>query len=127
MEQYLMDTNVGSDYLSNSFPATVMQFMDAAINAIPNLSVITQIELLCWKTATDTEEKVKSFIADRIVLNNNPGVITQCTNLRKGKKIKTPDAIVAATTLAYGYTLINNNEKDFASIKGLKSINPNKL
>ena len=122
MAQYLMDTNVVSGYLSASFPATAMQFMDIAIDATPNLSVIPQIELLCWKTSTATEQKVKSFIADI-----NPDVITQCVNIRKGKKIKTPDARIAATALAYGYTLITNNEKDFASIKGLKSVDPNKL
>jgi predicted nucleic acid-binding protein len=54
-------------------------------------------------------------------------VIAHCVALRKGKKIKTPDAIIAATALAYGYILITANEKDFANIKGLKLINPYKL
>ena len=51
MEHYLIDTNVISDYFTSSFSAAGMQFMDAAINAIPNLSIITQIEL--------TELKIK--------------------------------------------------------------------
>ena len=42
----------------------------------------------------------------------------------KEEKIKTPDAIIAATALAYGYFLITNNEKDFAGINELKIINP---
>ncbi len=50
-----MDTNVVSDYLSASFSATGMQFMDTIIDIIPNLSVITQIELLCWNTGVATE------------------------------------------------------------------------
>jgi len=58
---------------------------------------------------------------------STPDVITQCVNLRKGKKIKTSDAIIAATALVYGYTIITNNEKDFANIKGLKIINPHKV
>ncbi len=45
----------------------------------------------------------------------------------QGKKIKTPDAIIAATALAYGYTIITNNEKDFKGITGLKIINPYKV
>lgn len=127
MEQYLMDTNTVSDYFSASFSAAGLQFMDAAIDEVPNLSVITQIELLCWKTEASVEQKVNEFIADSIVLNISPDVITQCVRLRKGKKIKTPDAIIAATALAYDYTLITNNEKDFANIKGLKIINPRNL
>lgn len=127
MEQYLIDINVVPDYFTASFSAAGMQFMDTAIDAIPNLSVITQIELLCWKTDAATEQKVKDFISDSIVLDITPDVITQCVNMRKGKKIKTPDAIIAATALAHDYTIITNNEKDFSNINGLKIVNPHKL
>jgi len=48
-------------------------------------------------------------------------------NIRRNKKVKTPDAIIAATALAHGFTLITNNEKDFNSIKGLKIVNPFKV
>ena len=127
MEQHLMDTNVVSDYFSANFPIAGMEFMDTVIDATPILSVITQIELLCWKTDSITEQKVKDFISDSVVLEITPDVITHCVELRKGKKIKTPDAIIAATALAYGYTLITNNQKDFAHIKGLKIIDPWKM
>lgn len=127
MEQYLIDTNVVSDYFSASFPAAGMDLMDSAIDAIPNISILTQIELLCWNTDEATTESVKDFIADSVVLDISPDVITYCVALRKGKKIKTPDAIIAATALSYGYTIITANEKDFANIKGLKLINPRKI
>jgi predicted nucleic acid-binding protein len=127
MEQYLMDTNVISDYFSASFPTAGMDWMDNAIDAIPNISIITQIELLCWNIDAATTENVKAFIADSVVLDISPDVITHCVVLRKGKKIKTPDAIIAATALAYDYTIITANEKDFANIKGLKIVNPHKL
>jgi predicted nucleic acid-binding protein len=127
VEQYLIDTNGVSDYFSASFSATGMAFMDTAIDATPNLSVITQIELLCWETDTITTQKVKDFIADSIVLDISSDVIVRCVLLRKGKKIKTPDAIIAATALAYGYTIITANEKDFANVSGLKIVNPMKL
>lgn len=127
MEQHLMDTNVVSDYFSATFPIAGMEFMDTVIDATPILSVITQIELLCWKTDSMTEQKVKDFISDSVVLDITPDVINHCVDLRKGKKIKTPDAIIAATALAYGYTLITNNQKDFAHIKGLKIVDPWKI
>lgn len=127
MEQYLIDTNVVSGYFSASFSPAGMALIDTAIDAIPNLSVITQIELLCWKTDAATEQGIKDFIADSNVLDITPVVIAACVDLRKGKKIKTPDAIIAATALAYNYTIITNNEKDFVNIKGLKLLNPHKL
>jgi len=127
MEQYLIDTNVVSDYLSASFPAAGIALMDNTINAIPNISIITQIELLCWNTDEATTQSVEEFIADSTVLDISPDVIAYCVALRKGKKIKLPDAIIAATALANSYTLITANEKDFSHIKGLKFTNPHKL
>jgi predicted nucleic acid-binding protein len=124
MERYLIDTNVVSDYFSASLPASGLQFMDSVIDAVPNLSVITQIELLCWKTDANKEQAVKDFISDSEVLDITPDVIMHCVIIRRNKKIKTPDAIIAATALAHDYTLVSNNDKDFKDIKGLKYINP---
>lgn len=125
MGKYLIDTNVISGYLSASLPIKGMTLMDSVIDDIPNISVITEIELLCWDTDNVTEQNVRNFVADSNVLNITPDIIGQCIKVRKGKKIKTPDAIIAATALANGYTIITSNEKDFTNIKGLKIINPN--
>ena len=88
MEQYLIDTNVVSDYFSSSFSNAGLAFMDTVIDAIPNLSIITQIELLCWKTDAITEQVIKDFIADSIVLDISPDVVAQCVALRRSKKNK---------------------------------------
>jgi len=127
MEQYLIDTNVVSDYFSASLPISGLNFMDAVIDAVPNLSVITQIELLCWKTDSLEEQRVKDFIEDSVVLDITPNVILHCVDIRRNRKVKTPDAIIAATAIAYDLTLISNNEKDFSQINGLRFINPYKV
>lgn len=127
MEQYLIDTNAIFDYFSASLPPSGLQFMDTVIDAVPNLSVISQIELLCWKTDIAKEQRVKEFIADSTIFDITPDVITHCVNIRRNKKVKTPDAIIAATALAHGFTFITNNEKDFSRIKGLKIVNPFKI
>ena len=124
MEQYLIDTNIISDYFSDSLPSKGLLFMDVVIDSIPNLSIISQIELLCWKTDTGREQQIKNFIADSQILNITSNVIAHCVDIRRNKKTKTPDAIIAATALAHNYTLITNNEKDFTNIEGLKIINP---
>jgi len=127
MEQYLIDTNVISDYFSASLPVRGLLFVDSVIDVVPNLSVISQIELLCWQTDVANEQRVKDFITDSVIFDITPTVILQCVNIRRNKKVKTPDAIIAATALAYGYTLITNNEKDFNNIEGLKIVNPFKV
>jgi uncharacterized membrane protein len=76
-----------------------MALMDNAVDAVPNISIITQIELICWNTDDATTENVKSFIADSVIMDISPDVILHCVTPRKGKKINTPDAIIAATAL----------------------------
>ncbi len=123
MGQYLIDTNVISEYFSASLPVTGMALLDKVINSIPNISIITQIELLCWRTDNITEQKVKKFIKDSLVLDINNDVIAHCVDLRRNKKMKTPDAIIAATAIAYKLTLITS-DTDFNNIPDLEVINP---
>ncbi len=127
MDQYLIDTNVVSDYFSASFSVAGMVFMDKVIDAVPNISIITQIELLCWNADEIIMQNVQYFIKDCVILDITHNVITHCIQLRKGKKIKIPDAIIAATAIAHGYSIITNNEKDFDKITGLKIVNPHKM
>lgn len=44
--QYLIDTNAVIDYLGNKLPVSGMDFMNTVIDAVPNVSVVTKIEVL---------------------------------------------------------------------------------
>jgi len=125
MEQYLIDTNAISHYLSESLPAAGMDFIDGIIDSIPNISVISQIELLSWQSAKSSQ--ITDFVNDSVIFNISPEVVQACVKIRKTKKIKTPDAIIAATALVNGFILITDNEKDFINIPKLKIINPNRF
>ncbi|MEL1244292.1 type II toxin-antitoxin system VapC family toxin [Flavobacterium sp. DGU11] len=126
-QEYLIDTNVISGYFSELFSENSLDFLDIVTNLIPNISVITEIEILSWKTSTDVEDVVRDFVSDGIVFGITPEIVEISVNIRRRKNIKTPDAIIAATAVANNFTLITSNEKDFRNIKGLKIINPYKL
>jgi hypothetical protein len=49
--QYLIDTNVIIDYLGGKIPHEGMLFLNALIDAVPNVSVISKIEVLGYKHA----------------------------------------------------------------------------
>lgn len=124
MEGYLIDTNVISDYFAAALPAKGMDLMDQVFDAIPKISVITQIELLCWQTSQEIRNKVKAFTHDSTVLSITPDIVTHCVLVRTQKKAKTPDAIIAATALAYDLAIITHNVKDFDEIYGLTVLDP---
>jgi len=55
---------------------------------------------------------------DRYLIDNNV-----CVEIRRTRKIKTPDAIIAATAIVNDFTLLTS-DSDFDHIPNLKVINP---
>jgi len=122
-----MDSNAISYYLSSSLTPAGASLVDSVVDLTPNISIITQIELLCWKATSAIEQGVVDFIGDSNVFAITDAIVSYCVKLRRSRKINTPDAIIAATALAHGLTLVTGNERDFMHIKGIKIINPLKL
>ncbi len=125
MGQYLMDNNAISSYFSKSLPEKGMDFIAEVIDQIPNISVITEIEALSWINPAK-EKIIQEFVKDANILPVNPSVVSLCVEIRRSKKIKTPDAIIAATAIAHNLTLITS-DNDFNNINGLSIVNPNLL
>ena len=123
-QKFLIDTNTVIDGQMNKLPEKGLQFLANIINENFTVSFVTYIEFLGYKDGTQASE---NFIALADVIEINKTIIDICIALRKTQSIKLPDAIIAATALALEYTIITNNEMDFANIKGLKMINPHKL
>lgn len=67
---------------------------------------------------------IEYLMSESHIINLSDEIVYHCVVIRKKKKIKTPDAIIAATAVTNSYTLITSNTKDFNNIKGLKLINP---
>lgn len=121
---YLLDTNVVIDFFGNKLPATGSAFV-AGIDT-PAISVITAIELFALATMPNDEKaKLQDFVSFATVYNNiNNTIVTNAINIRLLKTIKTPDAIIAATALAFDLTLLTRNTNDFKNIDGLNVVNP---
>jgi predicted nucleic acid-binding protein len=124
MEQYLIDNNVISNYFAGQYSDKGMIFIAEVIDSTPNISVITKIEALSWVALDkNKEEIVKEFISDSNILELTPEVVLQCVKIRRSKKIKTPDAIIAATAIINNLILITN-DRDFKGIQKLHTQNP---
>jgi hypothetical protein len=121
---YLIDSNAVIDYLGNKLPISGMAFMDAIVDAIPIVSVITKIEILGFNAPAVHYALLSDFMNDARVLDLSPEVVDKTIALRKQHKTKLPDAIIVATALVTNLVLISRNVEDFNAIAGLKVLNP---
>lgn len=127
MGQYLIDNNVISHYFSNALSENGMKFVAEIIDQIPTISVITEIEALSWLNPDKTKERIiQEFIADANVIALTPTIVKQCIALRRNRKIKTPDSIIAATAIAHNLILLTN-DRHFSNIQDLQVLDPQTL
>ena len=118
---YLIDTNIVIYYFNGLTN-------DEAINTILadsfKISIITKIEFLGWgQFAADLQlqSKAKEFISHAAVLALTDTIAEQSILIRQQFKTKTPDAIIAATALINGLTVVTNNTSDFSHL-GVKTM-----
>jgi predicted nucleic acid-binding protein len=122
---FLIDTNIVIATLGNKLPPDSAAFIKTIP---PNISVITQIELLGWNGVSASDLiPLTDFVNKATILPLEPPVVQQTIILRQYHKIKTTDAIIAATALIHGLTLVSRNVSDFKQISQLKVINPFEL
>ncbi|MCB9304111.1 MAG: type II toxin-antitoxin system VapC family toxin [Lewinellaceae bacterium] len=121
---YLIDSNAVIDYLMGKLPPSGTAFLDEIINDVPNVSVITQIEVLGFKSSSAAEKLLSGFFNDAFILGLTDEVVEKTIELRKIHKIKLPDAIIAATALTHGLSLVTRNVSDFDKIAALECIDP---
>lgn len=123
---YIWDTNTVIYFLQQQFPPHAEKLIDGVVSTnTPCISAITEIELLCWKTATEKDLVViHNFINDATVIELEQAIKLKTSDIRKAHRINLPDAIIAATAIVYNLTLITRNVNDFKNIDGIKLINP---
>lgn len=119
---YLIDTNALSDYLGKRLPVMGMNFMDTVIDNTPSISVINRIELLGHNLPELPFFKIA--VAGCTVYDLTETIILKTIAIRKSRRIKLPDAIIAATALVYDLMLITHNLSDFDRIPNLRLVDP---
>jgi predicted nucleic acid-binding protein len=121
VDNFLLDTNIVI-YLSQG----KLRTSDFAKNGGElYISSMTYIEALGFAFPSQDAEKEVAEICedlDRFFLTRE--IEKQTINIRKSKKIKLPDAVIAATAIVHNLTLVTANSDDFKNIPELKILNP---
>ena len=92
--------------MQKQFPVNAEKYIDNRLKSFPpSMSAITEIELLCWKTATKSDVKtLQDFIDDTYVFELEKDIKIKTAEIRKRHRVKLPDAIIAATALTHNLT-----------------------
>ncbi|MCL2443204.1 MAG: type II toxin-antitoxin system VapC family toxin [Treponema sp.] len=121
---YLLDSNVIIGYLAGRIPASGMGIISEIVNKRPNISVISQIEVLRFNDTSENEAILEEFINLSKIYPLSNIIVERTIKLCKQMKIKLPDAIIAATALIEDLTLVTRNIDDFKKIPDLSVLNP---
>jgi len=120
----LLDSDVIIGYLAGRIPDPGMETVSAIVDQIPNISVISQIEVLRFNDTPENEAILTDFINKSVIYSLNPAVIHNTITFCKQSRIKIPDAIIAATAQTENLILVTRNIDDFKNISGLELLNP---
>ena len=110
---YLLDTNIVLYHLGGRLK-----------KPLPNgrfiVSFVTEIELLSYPDLTEGDELViRDFLAKIQIVGLNQEIKDRTISLRKGRRLKTPDALIAATAIVYD-TCVLTNDTQFQRIGELR-------
>jgi predicted nucleic acid-binding protein len=103
-----LDTNIIIDYTKRK--DNFLSKVDISKKRNIIISIITQIELLCFKKLDLEDEIYIKFILNNfeiIPLEQNIALIA--TSLRREKNLKIPDAIIVSTAVVHNAVLITND------------------
>ena len=118
--RYLFDTNIVIYYFNG---LTADESLHELLTERFKISIITKIEFLGWSEfAANTElfSQAQAFMRHAAVYELTNDIAEQTIRLRQQFKTKTPDAIIAATALVNGLTVVTHNTDDFTRL-GVKT------
>lgn len=117
---YLIDTNIIIYYLEGEQAA--VSFLQANRGKL-YISSITWMETLSYQFSPDEEQLVRAFLQEFRQVEISFPVMELSVEIRRMKRLKLPDAIIASSAIQNDLTLVTRNIKDFKGI-ALKTLDP---
>jgi predicted nucleic acid-binding protein len=124
--RFLLDTNTIIYMCNGTLPQNAIDFLREEVKNGVQVSIISEIEALSWEFPSIEQEHIMTiFINGSDIVNLSRPIVLKTIELRKvRKKMKLPDAVIAATALVHDFILVSRNDSDFKRIPGLRYLNP---
>ena len=106
----LVDTDIFIDHLRGTHELTARRHR-------LHFSVVTRAELIAGNSATDA---VTALLAPFKEISVDRAVAERAGRIRRESGVRLPDALIAATALVNGLSLVTRNRSDFDNIRQLR-------
>ena len=123
MKQYLLDTNILIYYFNGDMEGVVKNNVSTLMRESFQISVISKMEFLGFPFNLQERQKAVQFMECAMIRSLSDEIVQRVIEIRQEKRIKLPDAIIAATALQYSAILVTRNTKDFKTLE-LETYNP---
>jgi predicted nucleic acid-binding protein len=120
----LFDSNVFIYQLNGALGSYGQSLLKRGIIEGGSFSVVSKIEVLGFSQPLDTLENASRIFVALRQIELEVQIVEQTIALRRLRKIKIPDAIIAATALQLRVPLVTHNIRDFQWITELQLIDP---
>jgi len=121
---YLIDTNILIYHFNNNIPDKTKPRITEIFKRHFNISVITRMEFLGFRGHTEESfKKAGKFLSYSHIINLEDEIVEMGINLRRSKKLKLPDTIIASTAIKKELILVTRNVDDFSGMN-IKIYNP---
>ena len=115
----LFDTNVFIETAAGN-PQASQALLGSANFEWAGFSVISRVEALGFpKLVAEEEANLLRLFGQFVEVQVTPQVIEEAIRLRRMVRMKTPDALIAATALVERAELVTRNVEDFLKVPGL--------
>jgi predicted nucleic acid-binding protein len=122
--KYLFDRNILIYHLNGQINQRGGALITEGLAGTGAYSIISKIEILGFNQTAAEESQARLLLSrlQEFPLTNE--IVEQTIQIRKARRLKLPDAAIAATAIVHQLPIVTRNISDFSAIAGLNCINP---
>lgn len=119
--RWLLDTNVWIDFHAGQPDASrVFTKARSTTGAWVGFSAMTTLEVLGYSDLPPADDlALRKLLGEFTQVGVDAAVIEESIRIRRAQRLKSPDAIIAATALLQSAKLVTRNTTDFKRVTGL--------
>lgn len=124
MIKYLFDSNILIYHLNGRLNHYGTDLLSEGLSGSGAYSIISKIERLGFNQSESDDRQARLLLSSLQEFELTSTIAEQTIRIRKTRRLKLPDAAIAATAIVNNLVVVTRNAGDFDQIVGLNYINP---